>query len=374
MRKSFKLITILGIPVEINYSWFIIFALIVYTLSVGYFPLVNPDQGAAAHWLMGIVAALLLFICLLAHELSHSYVAKLNGLSISGITLFVFGGVAHMEKEPASPEVELKMAAAGPLMSFCLGTLFWLTSLGLNYIGMVRSLSPIADYLTLLNFGVGIFNLIPGFPLDGGRILRALLWKFSHNLRQATLIASTFGKTFAYLMIGLGFLGLITGNILSGVWFIFLGLFLQEAAESSYRQVVMKKVLAGARIKNLMSRNVIVVPATLTLEKLVEEYFFKYRYTSFPVVEDDTLLGLVTFHAVKDIPREEWPTASARDILIPINPELLAHEQEDLMEAMVKLARNGVGRLLVVEDSKLIGILSQRDILRLFEFKEAIGE
>jgi Zn-dependent protease/CBS domain-containing protein len=374
MKRSIKLITILGIPVEINYSWFIIFALIVYTLSVGYFPLVNPEQGAAAHWSMGIVAALLLFICLLAHELSHSYVAKMNGLSISGITLFVFGGVAHMEKEPTSPDIEFKMAIAGPLMSFLLGALFWLISLGLNSWGSFRALSPIADYLVLLNFAVGFFNLIPGFPLDGGRVLRSLIWKFSHNLRKATLIASSFGKTFAYLMIGLGFLGLITGNILSGVWFIFLGLFLQEAAESSYRQVVMKKVLSGARVGNLMSKNVIVVPAALTLDQLVENYFFKYRFTSFPVIEDDTLLGLVTFHDIKEIAREEWPTTSVRDILIPLNPELLAHEQEDLMEAMVKLARNGVGRLLVVEDSKLIGILSQRDILRLFEFKEAMGE
>jgi len=374
MRRSFKLITILGIPVEINFSWFIIFALIVYTLSVGYFPLVNPGQSAAAHWLMGTVAALLLFICLLAHELSHSYVAKRNGLAISGITLFVFGGVAHMEKEPASPEVELKMAVAGPLMSFSLGALFWLLTLGLDHLGKIRILSSITEYLVLLNFAVGIFNLIPGFPLDGGRILRALLWKFSRNLRRATLIASGFGKAFAYLMIGLGFLGLITGNLLSGAWFIFLGLFLQEAAESSYRQVVMKKVLAGARVGNLMSKNVIVVPAILSLDRLVEDYFFKFRYTSFPVVEDDTLLGLVTFHDVKEVPREEWPTRTARDILIPLNPELLAHRQDDLMETMVKLARNGVGRLLIVEDSKLVGILSQRDILRLFEFKEAVGE
>lgn len=373
MKRSFKLITVLGIPVEVNLSWFIIFGLIVYTLSAGYFAATTPELNILTHWLMGICAALLLFICLLAHELSHSYVAKTHQLPISGITLFIFGGVAHMEKEPATPEVEFKMAIAGPIMSFLLGILFWLISQGLYSLGFPQAVYAVTEYLTILNFVVGIFNLIPGFPLDGGRVLRAAVWQISGDLRRATLIASSLGKGFAYLLIGLGFLGLLTGNLLSGVWFIFLGIFLMEAAELSYQQVVMKKVLTGVKVEKLMSKNVITVPALMTLDHLVEEYFFKYRFTSFPVVEDDTLLGLITFHGIKEIDRSLWGQTTARQIMLPLNSDLLIRKDDDLIEATGKIARNQVGRLLVIEDSKLIGILSQRDVIRWFEFKEGAG-
>lgn len=369
MKNSFKLITILGIPVEVNPSWFIIFGLIVFSLSAGYFPVAAPTLTATAHWVMGLIAALLLFVCLLLHELSHSLVARANRLPISGITLFVFGGVAHLEKEPATPEVELKMAAAGPAMSIALGIMFILLSYVLKFSPFI---SAITEYLSFLNFAVAIFNLIPGFPLDGGRIFRALLWKWSKDLRRATYIASLVGRSFAYLLIGLGFVNLFYRNILSGVWLIFLGLFLQEAANNSYRQLIMKRVLGRSKVKNLMSPDVITVPADLDLESLAQKYFFKYRYSSFPVVEDDTILGLITFHEIKHLPRDKWSTLTARQSLIPLNSEMLVSEDDNLYEALAKVAGNGIGRLLVVKDSKLIGILSQRDIFKLFEFKNGV--
>jgi Zn-dependent protease/predicted transcriptional regulator len=376
MKKSFKLITVLGIPVEINYSWFIIFGLVVYTLAVYYFPSpsIAPDLSPSTYWIMAVISAVLLFACLLLHELSHSYIAKINQLPISGITLFIFGGVAHLEKEPDNPGIEFRMAAAGPLMSIFLGTLFFLLNIVLYSFVTSRILYVITDYLSLLNFAVAIFNLIPGFPLDGGRLLRAAIWHFSGDLRRATFIASSIGKGVAIIMIALGFFAFIMGSILSGLWFIFLGFFLMEAAETSYRQMRMKKILSSVKIQNLMTKNVITVPVSITLDRLVEDYFFKFRFASFPVFENDTLMGLVTFHDIKEVGRENWHLTEAKKIMTPIRDDLLARKDDDLMEAMVKIINNGVGRLLVIEDHKLIGILSQKDIIRLFEFKEEIGE
>jgi len=325
-----------------------------------------------AHWLMAAAAALLLFASLLAHELSHSLVAIRNKLPIHGITLFVFGGVAHLGEEPATPAVELKMAAAGPAMSFFLSIFFFsLTQilLSLRFPGYLLS---ITNYLFIINLAVGIFNLVPGFPLDGGRILRALIWQFSGNLRRATRIASAFGKGFAFFLMALGLMYFFSGSFVSGVWFIFIGLFLLEAAETSYRQVMMKKVLSGVRVEDIMTANVVTVPPDLTLDRLLEDYFFRFRYASFPVIEDDTLLGLITFHAIKEIEREKWPVITVREAMIPIRREMTIQKTAEVQHAMAKISGAGLGRLLVISDHKLIGILSQSDIMRLFEFKTEI--
>ena len=364
----------LGIPVEINVSWFIIFGLVTYTLATGYFPAAAPSHSPVVYLLMGFISAFLLFICLLLHELSHSYIAEINDLPISGITLFAFGGVAHMEKEPGSPGVEFKMAAAGPIMSLLLGAAFYIASIGLQKIGASRVFYSITDYLVLLNCAVAIFNLLPGFPLDGGRLFRAAIWKFSGDLRRATLIASNIGKLIAGLLIALGLLTLLTGNLLSGLWFVFLGFFLMEAADTSYKQLRMKKILSSIKVKDLMSKNVVTVPGSIMLDRLIEDYFFKFRYASFPVVEDDSILGIVTFHDIKERDKNDWPKVTAKEAMLMINDSLLTDKEEDLVTALVKIVNNGVGRLLVIEDSKLIGIISQKDIIRLFQFKEEIGD
>lgn len=375
MRKSFRLITLFNIPIEINYTWFIILGLVVFTLARGYFPYTNPELGTTAHWIMAFIAAFLLFASLLAHELSHSIVAKKNKLPIHGITLFIFGGVAHLEKEPPSPAVEFKMAIAGPLMSFFLACLFFGLTQAFYNLGFPKALLSITNYLFILNLAVGIFNLIPGFPLDGGRVLRAALWSYYADVKKATAIASGFGKGFAFFLIAVGFFNLFfTRSIIAGIWFIFLGIFLQEAAEMSYRQVVMKKILSGVKVENLMTKNVVTVSADITLDKLVDDYFFKLRYTTFPVIEDDLLLGLVTLHNVKEIAKDKWKETTAREIMIPIGKDLVTGKDTDAMDAFTKMAKTGIGRLLVIEDTKLIGILSQRDIIRLFEFKAEIGE
>ena len=370
MKSTFKLATIFNIPIEINYSWFLVVGLVIFTLASGYFPETEPGLTTPVYWLMAFIAALLFFASLLAHELSHSLVAVRNDLPIHGITLFIFGGVAHLEQEPESPGVELRMAAAGPAMSLCLGLFFFALTQILYGFRCPSYLLAITNYLFLINLGVALFNLLPGFPLDGGRILRAILWRLTKDIRRATAVASTCGKIMALVMIGAGLLYFFSGLYLSGLWFIFIGLFVREAAETSYRQVVMKKLLSGVRVKSLMTRDVITVPADLTLDRLLDEYFFRYRFTAFPVIEDDTLLGLITFHSVKEIDRAKWPQLTVRDALQPITSQLTIGPDTDLTSALPRLTS---GRLLVVEAGRLVGILTRRDVMKLFEIKPAVN-
>ena len=373
-RRSFHLLTILGIPVEINYTWFIVFGLVIWTLARGYFPMVTPGLTAVHYWTMGFISALLLFISLLLHELSHSYVAKLNNLPIKGISLFIFGGVAHMEKEPADPGVEFKMAVAGPALSFFLALLFLLITNLLKNIGSSPEIVAVTNYLFIVNLVIGIFNLIPGFPLDGGRVFRAGLWTITNDLKRATLIASTFGKGFAYILMALGFVYLFMGYILNGVWFIFIGLFLQDAAEMSYQQLVMRKALTGVKIRSIMARSVITVPSSTTVSEVVDNYFFKYRHTGFPVISEENLLGVITLDNVKELPKEKWPMTLVTQVMTPIREDMIIHPEADVFEALTQMARSGSGRLLIVEGGELIGIVAQRDIIRLFELRADLGK
>ncbi|NQT29200.1 MAG: site-2 protease family protein [Candidatus Saganbacteria bacterium] len=372
MKSSFRLMTIAKIPIEINITWFIILGLIVFTLGQGFFPYTNPGLSTATYWLMALVAALLLFASLLAHELAHSLVAQKNDLPIHGITLFIFGGVAHMDKEPPSPKVEFKMAIAGPLMSFFLSAIFYILSRLLHLLGLTGPLTSIAEYLFLINLIIGIFNLIPGFPLDGGRVLRAILWHYSKDIKKATAIASNIGKAFAFVLIAFGLLNLFSGQIISGIWFIFIGFFLLEAADVSYRQVVMKKILYGLKVGKYITKDVISVSSNITLDKLVDDYFFRFRHGAFPVVDDDSVRGIVTLHDIKEVEKNKWSTTTAKDIMLPLKKDYVINEQTDAMDALAQIARNHVGRLLVIEDGKLDGILTQRDIMKLFEFKAEI--
>jgi len=372
MRKTFKVGRIFHIPIEINLTWFIILGLVVFTLARGYFPYTNPGLSLGFYWLMALIAALLLFASLLAHELSHSLVAIRYKIPIHSITLFIFGGVAQMEKEPASPDVEFKMAMAGPIMSFFLAFTFYLITRFAAYFNFSFLLVSVFTYLYIINLVVGIFNLIPGFPLDGGRVLRSAIWAWTKDLRKATAIASVFGKAFAFTLMGLGFLSILGGALISGIWFIFIGLFLQESADFSCRQLIMKKMLSGTKVEKVMAKNVITVPSNLTLDKLVDEYFFKYRHSTFPVMEHDAILGIATFHDIKEVPRNKWADTTAKDIMLPIMQKFIAEKEMDITHALAKMANNGIGRLLVVEKNKLIGLVSQRDIMRLLEFKSEI--
>ena len=374
MDKGIKLFKVFGIQISLNYSWFIIFGLIAWSLAQGYFPQMRPNLSLTTYWLMGLITALLLFISVLLHELSHSYVAMASGIEIKGITLFIFGGLARISREPSDARTEFKIAIAGPAVSLALALVFWLTSRGVDFLMPGSVISSIFYYLFLINGILVAFNLIPGFPLDGGRLLRAYLWNRTDNIKEATRIASRVGKWFALLLIFAGFANIITGRLLNGIWFVFIGMFLQQAAAESYQVVVLQHSLAGVKVRDLMTSNVIAVDELLSIAELVEGYFFKYRYTSFPVVSGEELRGIITLKVVKKLPREEWAYKQVRDIMSGVSSDAVLHPDESVVDALRKMTTEERRRLPVVEGGRLKGILARNDIMSLFKVKSDLGE
>lgn len=371
MGRKLSLVRISGFQIAIDYTWFIVFVLVAWGLSVGYFPGALPNMGRSTYWAMGIVASLLLFISVLLHELSHSLVARRYGLEIRGITLFIFGGLAEMTEEPKDASTELNMAIAGPIMSILIGVLCWIAAFLTGDI-FLPPVGAVLRYLAYLNFVLALFNLIPGFPLDGGRVLRAVLWKKTGNFKRATNIASRAGKWFAYCLIGFGvFLGL-NGNI-SGLWYVLIGMFLHQAAQMSYMRVAYKDNLSGVKVSDLMSRDVVSVDGSLSLDKLVEDYFFKHRFQGFPVLDGNRIRGCVTIHDVKEVPKSQWATTRIHDILKPLTDSQILHPDGDAVEALSIMLRTGQGRLPVFDGDQLVGVITRRDIMDLFQLKTDLG-
>jgi len=373
MDKGIKLFKVFGIQISLNYSWFIIFGLIVWSLAQGYFPQMRPDLPLMTYWFMGLITALLLFISVLLHELSHSYVALASGIGIQGITLFIFGGLARISREPSDARTEFKIAIAGPATSLALALIFWLSSRGVDFLLPGSVISSIFYYLFLINGILVVFNLIPGFPLDGGRLLRAYIWNRTGNLKKATRIASRVGKGFALLLIFVGFVNIITGRLLDGIWFAFIGMFLQQAANESYRSVVLQQALEGVKVRDLMTRDVITVGEGVSIKELVDQYFFRYRHASFLVVSGEELRGIITLREVKKLPREEWAFRQVKDIMEHISSETVLHPDEGAVDALRKMTTDKKGRLPVVEDGRLKGILARGDIMSLFKVKRDLG-
>ncbi len=375
VEVSLRIGKLLGVPISIDISWLVIFALIVYTLAVGYFPQANPSFTPAMNWLAGIIAGLMLFASVILHELMHSYVAKKNGIGIGGITLFIFGGVSRMRDEPRTPEAELKMAIAGPATSFALAAVFW----GIAIAGGSRLLGPlgyqIALYLAFINLMLGVFNMLPGFPLDGGRVLRAILWGSLNNLDRATRYASYVGQAFAYLFIFAGFAGmlLLRGFFLSGLWLVFIGWFLNNAAQQSYQQIALRRALSGVDVHRVMSTDFPQVDPGMCLDDFVHDYLLKYDYTAFPVTHEDNLCGVITVNEVRNIPRDRWPFMAVRDVARPPEEEAVIDENDDAFDALMHMAEGNLNRLLVMHDGKLKGIVTQDSIINIVRTKLQLG-
>lgn len=371
--RGFKLFQVMGIPIRIDLSWFLVAGLICWTLASGYFPFVLPGYGTAAYWIMGGVAAFLFFGSVLFHELSHSLVAIRRGLPVGGITLFVFGGVSEMDAEPPTPKAELLIAGAGPLSSFLLGALFFALGAALAAFGGPRPALVITQYLAFINVLLGAFNLVPGFPLDGGRLLRAGLWQWTRDLTKATRIASWVGKAFALALIGLGTLALFQGGTILGLWYVFIGLFLLQAADVSYKQVVFRRQLEGMRVQDVMTRHVFTVPAGTSLETLLDDYVLRLRYGSYPVMHNNRVLGMITLHQMREVPRERWATTPVEAAMVPIAGHQL-HPADDLESALRALQQDGVNRLPVLDRDHLVGLLSLTDISNALQVRAIAGE
>lgn len=370
---SFRIGKILGIDVEINYTWFLIFLLV--TVSYSFLFMQNPFNIPLSPAIaLAIITAILFFASVLLHELSHSFVAKRNNLDIKKITLFIFGGVAQMTEEPSSPQVEFKMAVAGPFMSLFLSLLFgafWLLS---TLINLSVGFSAPFMMLAQVNLGLALFNLLPGFPLDGGRVARAMLWYLLKDIRRATRIASYGGQAIAFFLIFVGFVGFMTKVLgFEGLWLVLIGWFLNNAAQQSYRQMELQHALSNFKIEDIMTRDVVTVHPDLSLDQLVNDYFLRYKFGRFPVVNEGGLLGVVTLHDVKEVPREKWPIMTAGQIITMVDKDIEVAPDEEVLRALMKMTREEVGHLLVVENGELRGLVTKSDIMRLISVRTGLG-
>lgn len=371
-NRGIKLIKVLGIQISIDYTWFIIFVVFAWSLAYGYFPFQQPGFSRGTYLLMGVLSALLLFVCVLIHELSHSYTANRLGMDIREITLFIFGGVAQLTKEPEDAKTELKIAIAGPAASLVLAMLFWAAARVVDG-NAYPILDSILGYLALINLVLLIFNMIPGFPLDGGRVFRALWWLKTGNLNNATRVASTIGKGFALFLIVSGFFQIIIGNFVGGLWFVLIGVFVQQAAESGYQQVVIKNALEGVKVKDIMTRPVITVRESNTVSEAVENYFFKYHHASYPVTSNGHVAGLLTLSDVRSVDKDKWNETRVSDVMDRIGPGDALNPEDSAMDAMAKMMGDHIGRFPVLnKDGGLEGILSIRDIMKILEFKTGL--
>jgi len=302
--KGITLVKLFGFKVKIDLSWLILGLLITWTLAQGLFPQFYEGLRTATYWIMGIAGALGLLVSIVFHELWHSLIARKFGLSMRGITLFIFGGVAEMTEEPPSPKAEFFMAVAGPISSIVLSLgLFGIFFLGIN-LGWPDSITGVINYLAFLNLILAGFNLLPAFPLDGGRVLRSVLWGWKDNIRWATQIASKIGGAFGIALIVLGVLELFLGNLIGGVWMAVIGLFIRGASQSAYQQMLIRRSLEGEKVRRFMKSDLVTVSPSISVEDLVEDYIYKHHFKMYPVVENDQLLGCVTLSQVKTIPKE----------------------------------------------------------------------
>ena len=359
MGATLRLFKIGQIPIDVHASWLAIYALITWTLAAAYFPNALPDLTPAQYWMHGLVAALLLFVSVLVHELAHSLVATAHGLKVRGITLHVFGGVSHLEDEAPTPRTEALIAAAGPLASFAIAGMLWaLRQAGLTGTG---SVGAIANYLITVNTMVGVFNLIPGFPLDGGRLLRAILWRWKGSLATATYLASRVGVMFAFTLMAFGAYEIFTGAVVSGLWLVLIGLFLQNAANAGYAQIGLREALVRLPVSHIMARDVISVAPDDTVAALVDR-FWEHHVASFPVAEGDRVIGIASIGALQKVPREEWPFVRVREIMRPLDETLTVRPTDTTYHALERATANGLGRLAVLDGDRLVGYLSMQDI------------
>jgi Zn-dependent protease/CBS domain-containing protein len=361
---GFRLGSIFGIEIRIDYSWFVIFFLVLWTLTRGVFPTSYPGQEPLVYLVMGTVGTLLLFTSLLAHELSHSLLSRSRDLPVEGITLFMFGGMAHASGEFKSPDDEFVIAGVGPLSSLGIAALFWLIARAGIELGLPPAVLAVASYLALINLVLAVFNLFPGFPLDGGRLLRALVWKRTGDLRRATRVATNGGKILGYLLMVLGLLNLFGGNPVGGLWLLLIGWFIRFAADASYTQHVLRQSLQDVRAQDLMTPHPHTVPPDLGLQQFVDEHVLDGFHHSYPVLAGAEPIGLITLPLVRKVPKAEWPARTVGEAMMPIGPDLVAGPEVAMSDALDKLSRSSVQRLLVTHDGRLLGIISHADVSR----------
>jgi Zn-dependent protease/predicted transcriptional regulator len=372
--KQFTLFRLLGFEVKIDLTWLLLALLVTWTLARGVLPAYFPNLSVETYWWMGISGTAGLLVSIVFHELCHSLVARRYGLPIKGITLFIFGGVAEMEDEPPSPKAEFLMAVAGPVASIVLALLLAAAYTTAKQIGLPAAVTGVLYYLAYLNFLLAVFNLVPAFPLDGGRMLRAALWGWKRDIRWATRISSAAGSGFGLALIILAVLAVLQGNFIVGMWWFLIGMFIRAAAGMSYQRLLMRQTLHGERVRRFMNASPVTAPRSISLQQLVEDYIYKYQHKMFPVVDGSTLAGCITTRDVKAIPREQWARTTVADVYKPCSSDNTIAADADALEALSLMTRTGSSRLMVVERGKLVGIIALKDLLRFLSLKLELDE
>jgi Zn-dependent protease/CBS domain-containing protein len=365
MNGNISLGRIGGVQVRVNWSWLVIFALIVWSLEAGIFPSQNPGLSKGTYIAMAVAAAVLFFASLLLHELGHAWEARREGMEIDGITLWLFGGVSQFKTRFPSAGAEFRIAIAGPLVSLVLGVVFVLIA----FAGLPSAVDGVAAWLGYINLALLVFNLIPALPLDGGRVLRGALWRIKGDLGWATRIAADIGRGFAYLFIGLGIAMFIFEGSFSGAWLAFIGWFLLQAATAEARYVATEAALDGLRVRDLMVRKPVTVNGDLTVGRFMDEVARSRRFTTYPVVDAERPIGLLAFSSVAALPRSEWDTRRVRDAMIPLDRVPLLTKDATAVDALTALSAPTSNRGLVVENGHLAGLLSITDLTRALEMR-----
>ena len=377
-KHRVTILRVAGIPIRLDASWVVIALVVTWSLAVNFArsfpPTKYPSLSAASYWGMGLVGSVGLFVCLILHELGHSLVGQRFGMRIRSITLFVFGGVAELEGEPRSARAEFWMALAGPAVSGLLAAGLWLLSLAAFVGDWPVSIFAVARELAVINAVLVAFNMVPAFPLDGGRVLRAVLWAATGDLKRATSVTSQMGQGFGSVMMLLGVLGIITGQIMFGLWWLMLGWFLRGASQSGYEQVVVRRVLEGEPVCRFMTANVSSVRPDLDVEQLVDRYVYHEHHKMYPVRDNGHLLGYVTPHEIKQLPRAEWPRHRVAEIMASDLDRVEITPETDALAALARMQRGDQSRLLVVDHGSLVGIVTLRDLLDFLSLKLELEE
>lgn len=368
-RHKITLFKLLGFSVSIDASWVIILFLVVWLLAKELFPSYFPELSDLTYWLMGLAGAIGLFVSIIIHEFSHSLIARKYGLEIRGITLFIFGGIAEMKGEPSSPKAEFFMAIAGPIASFMLSILFGMLYLAGENLGWPVQAMGILGYLSGINMLLVLFNMVPAFPTDGGRILRSVLWWIKGDIYWATRLASRISLVFAMTIIFIGFLNLLGGNFIGGLWWILIGYFIFNAAGASYQHLLMERSFGKKTVRYFMNPDPVTVPSYITLQEFVDKYLYHYHYKMFPVVDGSRVVGIITIQALKTVPNEEWHHLQVGGLMQLQSPNNSVDLETPVTEALSKMNETGLSRLLVLEQGKMIGIVTLKDLLEFLALK-----
>lgn len=372
--KPVTLFKILGFEVKIDLSWLVLAALITWSLAKGLFPEYYKNLSNTSYWWMGAAGAIGLFLSIIFHELSHSIVARKSGMQIRGITLFIFGGVSEMEDDPPDYRTEFLMAAAGPLASIFIGIIMFLLYFWGQKSGWPVEANGVFSYLAWINLLLAVFNLMPAFPLDGGRVLRSILWKWKKDLRWATNLSAKVGSGFGVTMIILGIIFIFRGNFIGGLWWLMIGFFLRSAAIMSFQQVVAKEIFHEEKVKDLMVKNPLTVPRTTSLDDFIHNYVYKYHFDMFPVISSGKLVGCISVRQAAAIPRNEWPMHTVNEIMQPLSKGTTVGQEEDAFKALAIMNHTGNSRLMVVDGDQLVGILVLKDMLKFLSLKMSLND